>query len=70
MNYLAFARLPDDGVGRLLPKADFEGLLLDEPTGQLLPGDLLAIDLSTQMFSTEGGAQLYPSPETGMQTKC
>ena len=50
-------------VGRPLPIAGLEGvLLLDEPTGQMLPGVLSALEsyLATAFY---GGATFIPSPE-------
>ena len=53
INLLAFNLLPKCVVGRPLPIAGPEGvLLLDEPTGQILPGVYLHLSLTSQLSST------------------
>ena len=53
---LSSGLLPDIGVGRSLPISGFgEGLQVDEHTGQILPGVLLALGLATQSSTTERG---------------
>ena len=69
INLLAFNLLPKCVVGRPLPIAGPEGvLLLDEPTGQILPGVYLHLSLTTQLF--DGGPKYIPYPEqAGRLTK-
>ena len=71
VNLLAFSLPPNRVIGRPLPIAGLEGgVLLDEPTGEILPGVLSALESCLATVFNGGGAKYIPSPEqAGRLTK-